>query len=498
MIPSAETLPRPAPAPDSADPAGARPRRRVPLWWGWAGALFAVYAVLSVRRHALLRSHGYDLGIFEQAVRAYAHFEAPAVPLLGDGFNLLGDHFHPILAVLGPFYRVWPSPLCLLTAQAALLAVAVVPLARWAHRVLGAGAAHVVAFGYGGSWAIAQTVAFDFHEVVFAVPLLACALEALGRERWGRAVAWAAPLVLVKEDLGMTLAAVGAYVALRGPRRLGLITAAAGVAASVLTVKVLLPAVNPAGRNAHWDRVSGAAEAGGARDGLVSTLAHLPFDALTPQVKPILLILVFAPTAMVALRSPLAWIAVPTLGWRLLSHHPFHWNPDFHYGAVLMPVVFAALVDALARWRGVDHPLARRHVRATLATVVAVTVVTLPSFSFGLLAKSGTWRTPPHVEAARDLLAKIPDGASVAASNRLVPQLTSRCEVVLFPGYPEPGTHAEWIVHDRVPADDWPKPEGHWPQSLDEQLRALADAQRSGAYDVVAARDGITLLRRRS
>ncbi|MDG4860583.1 DUF2079 domain-containing protein [Streptomyces sp. T-3] len=496
MIPSADTLPRPTPTPDAAQPARARPRRRVPLWWGWAVALFAVYTVLSVRRHALLRSHGYDLGIFEQAVRAYSRFEAPVVPLLGDGFNLLGDHFHPVLALLGPLYRVWPSPLCLLTAQAALLAVAVVPLARWAHRVLGAGGAHVVAFGYGGSWAIAQTVAFDFHEVVFAVPLLAFALEALGRERWWRAVAWAAPLVLVKEDLGMTLAAVGAYIAMKGPRRLGLITAAVGAAASVLTVKVLLPAVNPAGRNAHWDRVSGAAGASGERDGLVSTLAHLPFDVLSPQVKPILLILVFAPTAMVALRSPLVWIAVPTLGWRLLSHHPFHWNPDFHYGAVLMPVVFAAFVDSLGRWRGVDHPLARRHVRATLATVVAVTLITLPSFSFGLLAKSATWRTPAHVEAARGLLARIPDGATVAASNRLVPQLASRCTVVLFPGYPEPGTHTEWIIHDRVPADDWPKPEGHWPQPLDEQLRALADAERS--YDVVAARDGITLLRRRA
>ncbi|WP_254076662.1 DUF2079 domain-containing protein [Streptomyces pacificus] len=111
----------------------------------------------------------------------------------GDGFHLLGDHFHPLVAVLAPLYGLWPSPLCLLVAQSALLAVAVVPLARWAVRALGRRAAHVVAFGYGVSWGIASAAAFDFREVALAVPLLAFALAALGRRRWGRAVAWAAP-----------------------------------------------------------------------------------------------------------------------------------------------------------------------------------------------------------------------------------------------------------------------------------------------------------------
>ncbi|MFC7309572.1 DUF2079 domain-containing protein [Streptomyces monticola] len=495
MKPWADLLPRPAATATPVGPPapGARPRPAM-LWWGWALALFAGYVTLSFRRHALLRTHGYDLGIFEQAVRAYARFEAPLVPLKGPGFNLLGDHFHPILVELVPLYWLWPSPLSLLAAQAALLALAVVPLARWAYRSTGRAAAHAVAFGYGASWGIAQTVAFDFHEVAFAVPLLALGLEALGRRRWRAAVAWTAPLLLVKEDLGMTLAAVGAYVALKGPRRLGLCTVAAGMAGSVLQLKVLLPLANSGGRYDHWERMSGATAP--VRDGLLSTLVHLPLDLLTPQGKPVLLILVLAPTAMLALRSPLVWLALPTLGWRLASGNSLFWLPDFHYGAVLVPIVFAAFVDALSRWRGVDHPMARRHIRATLATVVAVTALTVPSFSFGLLLRSATWQTPAHVTAARQVLALIPDGATVAASNRLAPQLTSRCEVVLFPGHPEPGTDSDWIVHDRYAADDWPKPTAHWPHPIDEQLKALAAARRS--YDVVAERDGITLLHRRT
>ncbi|MFJ8664892.1 DUF2079 domain-containing protein [Streptomyces sp. NPDC093600] len=472
------------------------------LPWAWAAGLCVLYATVAVRRHLLLRTTGYDLGIFEQAVRAYAELRAPVVPLRGEGFNLLGDHFHPLLAVLAPLYRLWPSPLCLLVAQAALLALAVVPLARWAGRALGRRAAHVVAAGYGLSWGIASAAAFDFHEVALAVPLLAFSLEALGRRRWGPAVAWAAPLLLVKEDLGLTFAAIGVYIAIKGPRRLGVATAVAGLLGSLVEIALLLPAFNPGGGYAHGGNLS---------DGygsLLSTLAHAPLDALRPDIKAMTLVLVFAPSALLALRSPLSLIAVPTLAWRMLSENGFHWGTAFHYSAVLMPVVLAGLIDALTVWRRADHPLAARHIRASLATVLAVTAVMIPSFPLAQLAQRATWRTTPHIEAARTLLARIPDGATVAASNRLVPQLTSRCTVVVFPTFPVdsklyrydrkhlPAPTAEWILHDARAPEAWPYKTGHWPYPIEQQLAELAAAREEHGYELVAARDGLTLLRR--
>ncbi|MCK8681586.1 DUF2079 domain-containing protein [Streptomyces lichenis] len=470
--------------------------------WAWAAALGALYATVAVRRHLLLRTTGYDLGIFEQAVRAYAELRAPVVPLRGEGFNLLGDHFHPLVAALAPLYRLWPSPLCLLVAQSALLALAVVPLARWAGRALGPGAAHTVAAGYGLSWGISSAAAFDFHEVALAVPLLAFALEALGRRRWRAAAAWAAPLLLVKEDLGLTLAAVGGYIAWKGPRRLGLLTAAAGVLGSAVEIAVLLPAFHPAGGYAHGGNLDE-----GAYGSLLSALAHAPLDLLRPDTKATTLVMVFAPSALLALRSPLALIAVPTLAWRLLSDNGFHWGTAFHYSAVLMPVVFAGLIDALTTMRRDKHSAATRNLRAPLATVLAVTAVLLPPFPLAQLAQRATWRTTPHIEAARELLARIPDGASVAASNRLVPQLTSRCTVVVFPAFPVEGRlyeyrpgrlprpSAEWIAFDRRAPEAWPYRTGHWPYPIERQEAELAAARKRYGYREVATRDGITLLR---
>ncbi|GAA3391491.1 DUF2079 domain-containing protein [Streptomyces roseoviridis] len=480
--------------PDPPAPAYTPLVRHLP--WAWAAALCLLYATVAVRRHLLLRTTGYDLGIFEQAVRAYAELRAPVVPLRGEGFNLLGDHFHPLLAVLAPLYRLATSPLTLLVAQSALLALAAVPLVRWALRAVGRRGAHAVAAGYGLSWGIASAAAFDFHEVALAVPLLAFSLEALGHRRWRAAVAWAAPLLLVKEDLGLTLAAIGAYVAWKGPRPLGVTTAAAGLLGSLLQIKVLLPALAPTGGYVHGGNLAAT------RESLLSALAHAPLDLLRPETKATMLVLVFAPSALLALRSPLALIALPTLGWRLASENGFHWGTAFHYSAVLMPVVFAGLLDVLGRETN------RRTVRAALATVLAVTAVLVPSFPLAQIAQRATWRTTGHVEAARALLARIPDGATVAASNRLAPQLTSRCTVVLFPTFPvagrlyEPGREdlppptADWIVHDAEAPEAWPYPKGHWPYPLEQQLAELRAAREKHGYAVVAVRDGITLLHR--
>ncbi len=215
--------------------------------WGMAAGFFVLYAVVSVRLHQRLLSGGVDLGIFEQSVRSYAHGHWPVAVIKGPDFNLLGDHFSPAVALLAPFYRVFPSPVTILVAQAALLAVAVVPLVAWAQRAVGRSAAVVVGFGYGLSWGIAQTIGFDFHEVAFAVPLLAFSAAALGEGRYTAAVLWALPLLAVKEDQGATIAVLGALLVWKGQRALGLATAAVGIAGSLLAVLVILPANNPAG-----------------------------------------------------------------------------------------------------------------------------------------------------------------------------------------------------------------------------------------------------------
>ncbi|GAA2150858.1 DUF2079 domain-containing protein [Kitasatospora kazusensis] len=455
------------------------------------GLFFALYTLLSVRRHERMLSAGYDLGIFEQAVRAYAHGRAPIAELKGPGYNLLGDHFHPVLALLAPAYRVFPTPVTLLVAQAALMALACLPLTRWAHRTAGPVAGLVIGCAAGCSWGIVSAVAFDFHEICFAVPLLAFAVEALAGRRWRAAVLWVLPLLLVKEDLGLTVAAVGAYVAWHGRRsrrtwHLGLAVAVLGLAGTLLEMAVLLPLANPHGVFDYWHQLPGAA--GSAPSTGAAVL--LPLRLGWPPVKWLLLAMLAAPTAFVGLRSPLTLLCLPTLCWRLLADNVHYWQPSYHYSAVLMPIIFAGLVEVLGR-----RPELRSAVRLkrTLAGCAAFAVLSTVVYPLHDLVLPSTWRTSAHVRTAHALLDRIPDGVSVASSNRLAPLLVHRTTVSLV--CREDGPYAaappDWVVADRT------DPTVKTPCAAAVTARML-DAYRAAGYLTVAEQDGITVLQRPS
>ncbi|MFF0292894.1 DUF2079 domain-containing protein [Kitasatospora sp. NPDC004614] len=453
------------------------------LPWGLAAGFFAFYAVFCLRRHGLLLTTGYDLGIFEQAVRSYAHFELPVTPLKGNGFNLLGDHFSPILLALVPFYLVWPAAETLLLGQAALLALAVVPISRWAQRELGRAAAVAVALGYGLSWGVGSTIGFDFHEVAFAAPLLAFSVVALAERRWVAAVAWAAPLCLVKEDLGLTVAVIGGYVAWRGPRRLGLVTAVSGVLASVVELLVLLPAMSPSHAYNYWDNLESQP---GTEPSLVERLLSIPGHLVTATVEGRLLFFLLIPTLLLALRSPLFLVAVPTLGWRLLSKNPMYWGTQYHYSVVLMPIVFVAFVDVLIRLRAAKPHWGRWATVPFLAGSVVVTGVLFPFFPMAQATDAGFYRDSAHVRTVQSVLADIPSGARVAAGNRLVPQLTGRCTVFEF-GWPKDWRTADWVVLDTR------NPMG-WPLNGAQEAAEIAKLRTEGFW-TVREEEGVLLLR---
>ncbi|MFD7411871.1 DUF2079 domain-containing protein [Kitasatospora purpeofusca] len=481
-------------------------RRPRPLSWGLAALFAALYACVAVNRHRRMLTQSYDLGIFEQAVRAYAHGEAPVVLLKGPGYQLLGDHFHPLLVTLAPLYRLFPSAVTLLLAQAVLMALAVVPLARWAFEVGGPRLAVLVGGLTGVSWGIVEAVADDFHEIAFAVPLLAFAATALGRGRPVAAVLWALPLVLVKEDLGLTVAVVGALVLVRaekgsGTRALGFGVALFGLAATALTVLVVLPSFNPDGGFDYWGQM-GTREAAGAPWELAGRLVW-------PPLKWLLLGLAAATAGFLGLRSPLVLLCLPTLGWRLAADNSHYWGVSYHYSAVLMPLLLAALVDAVRRtgaFAGPGRVLARgreagpdrtavRRARRALAVAGLVALVTLPVYPLHELLAPGAWGSSPRLERARSMLARIPDGATVAASNRLAAQLAGRTTVGLVCREPSPSLlepplvgapplaavrgGPEWVVVDLA------DPSVKAPCAIADTLRMLDRYERLGYRRVV-------------
>ncbi|MCW2885879.1 MAG: hypothetical protein JWL58_2741 [Streptosporangiaceae bacterium] len=460
-------------------PRAAWPRRLVYLT---ALPFFGLYSLYSLLRHAQLGTAGFDLGIFDQAIRAYAGFHAPVVPLKGPGFNLLGDHFHPALIVLVPLYWLWADARMLLVAQAALMAVSVVPIARLAIGRLGVRAGLAIAVAYGLSWGIQGALGFDFHEVALAVPLIAYAMAALAEERWRAAALWTLPLLLVKEDMGLTVAAVGGYLLLRRQWRLGGALVIVGAAALALILLVVIPHFSPSGEYRYWGSVGQRGD-----QGLLGQLLSLPGSFAEHPGKWILLLCLLGMTAFAVLRSPLLIIAAPVVLYRLASNNPLHWSVGFvHYNAILMPIVFVAFLDALGALGRSDHAAVRGYARLSVAVAVVFAVVLLPQFAFWRFTNPDFYRLSPGVTAARNLMRKIPDGATVAAGDYLAPQLTDRCAVVLFP---DPFRRAtDWVIVDTTRLSVVPAPEA--------QQRAALRALPGQGFRLVGDRDGILLFHR--
>ncbi|MGC4894806.1 DUF2079 domain-containing protein [Micromonospora sp. DT31] len=401
-----------------------------------SGIAFLLYELLSVLRHLTGRTTGFDLGIFEQVVRKYAHLDAPVSELKGPGVNILGDHFSPILAALGPIYLLVPGPVTLLTIQAAAFALSVVPITRLAISACGPGLGGILGAAYALSWGIQNAVAFDFHETCLAVVLVAFCLERLYRQEWGAACAYALPLLLVKEDLGLTVAAIGLYILLRGPRKMGALLTLVGVAACGLTMLVLIPNFNGYGENTYLGQAAGA---------VGNPLARF----VMPLQKLETVLMLLAPAAFLALRSPLLLIALPTIAWRFWATNTAYWGTEYHYSAVLMPVVFAAGAAAAPGVHASIRaalPRCSGQFRRTIGTWCVVFAVLLSVNSpIGELFRSAPWR-PVLSSAERKALATIPDQATVAAENSLAPQLTNRTRVYLFPSFPHQQFRPDWVA----------------------------------------------------
>ena len=485
----------------------------------------------------------WDLAIFSELAKAYAHFQTPIVPVKGDGYNLLGDHFHPILILLGPIWRLFPTPLSLLITQDLLLAFSAWPLTRLASRLTNQWVAGGLGLVYVLSWGMQGAVAAQFHEIAFAMPLLAYASVAFVERRWGAVTAWSVPLVLVKEDMGLTVLMIGVAVILtslvpawyrsctvirpggRGADglnaaagnaptdeatrnrhrglRLGVGMIVGGIAAFLFAIQVFLPAFNI---NGVWDY------------GLSSQDQPTSPDALTQKATVVVMLILTS--GVVGVTSPWLLVVLPTLAWRFLGSVEFYWVWDnWHYNATLMPIALGALLDVVARRRAhgsyvADHPVRQvgvdgravmgrsaqaapgasspdesdvdsprrsptafptwltvplRHrfvVATSILTTVATGVLTAPYLplwqatnkNFDPLAAEAKQsdeakRTETHrVAVAHEVIATIPEGATVVTDLSLLAYLVPRAEVS-WAG--TSGPDKEYIVMTPTSANQW-------------------------------------------
>lgn len=456
----------------SPTPENAWPRRILVAVWALSTGLYTATSTMVF--HSYIAT-SIDHAILEQVVARLSRLSAPITEVQGHGVNYFGDHFSPVLAVYAPFYRLVPEPETMFLVQGGVLGFAVVVIMMVATRHLGRLTGSVVTVLFALSFGLLNCTVMSARETPFAVLLLAVA-GACYLERSTRGVVLASlGLLLVKEDLGLTVAAIGFVLATEArSRRAGVALMVTGVSFFVLVMAVIVPAFRgEGGESAYVTSPSAMLDA--ALDGW--------------SLKLLTLILTFGAAGLLCLRSRWVLIALPTLAWRFTGWRDVYWTPLSHYSAPLMPIVFIATVAVLR-----TSPARER--RGVLVIASALTVTTL--------AWAVTMATPVYDsfgsarhEAARQVLKAVPAGAVVASDQYLIGQLAgdrTTYYMAMFEGCPRP----EYVVaHVGNPEPNvW-----GWRLDFDgfEDVGALmsfADAAYAGSHEVVLDNDEYAVIRR--
>jgi uncharacterized membrane protein len=421
-----------------------------------ATAVFAVaFSALAVLRHRAFGSGRFDLGNMTQAVWSTANGDVLSVTdVHGAQISRLGSHFDPILTLLAPLWWLWPNPELLLVVQAGAVAVGALPVFWLARAHLHSERpAAALALAYLLFPPVQWLTASDFHPVALACPLLLFAWWFLDERRMVPFALCAAAAVATKEHVGLTVAAMGVWYAIRyrAPRTGAAVAVAAGSVA-LLAALVVVPHFAPAGMSAFESRYDSPSLDG--RD--LSYLASL-----------------LLPLGLLPLAAPLALLpALPELGLNLLSSTITQTSVKTHYAATAIPALLAATV----------YGVARVGERAGYVVVLAALGGALVLGPLGRVDVDAG----PHDTAARRALAVVPDGAPVSATNALGAHLSERRRIFSFPVLRE----AEWVAVDstRLTYLDSLKPERARP--------ALAALRRDPAWRLVYSEDGVLVFRR--
>lgn len=401
--------------------------------------VFSGYALI---RHERLNSSTYDLGIKAQVIwnTSQGRWFASSVEVT----HYLGDHVQLIFLPLALLYRLWPDVRLLLTLQAVVLAAGVFPLYEITLRRLESRPfALAFSFFYLCYPALGFINRFDFHAVSFSIPLFLLAYWSLEHRRL-----WLTTLLLslalsCREEVGLTVGAFGLYAMLiRRERKWGGLWTLMGIGWSLMALFVVIPAF----RGAASDTLSRYGWLGDSPVAMLHTLLTRPGFVMQHQFVEApfrwqFLLRLLLPLGFLPLLGPAVLaVGLPTLVYNLLSEAPPQSSIYFQYVSPVIPFLFLAAVEGLARLDGrLRSSPARYRWQAALGLIMAVCTLSAlvldNPFAKPIRApyfEVYAWEEALDREAFERVAQHVPPDASLSTMMAYGPHLAHRRQLYLF------------------------------------------------------------------
>ena len=501
-----------------------------------AATIFSVFYIsIHLGRQDAFLTPAEDLGTMDQAIWSIAHGLLPHQTICNivsdtncyslNGISRFSIHFEPILFPIALLYLLVSGPKTLLILQTLVVASGAFP-AFWLARLRlrNEFAAVGIACLYLLYPAQQQAEIFDFHAVTLTAALLLFTLYFMYTRRTLWLFVFAILSMACKEEIPLTIAFFGLWMMLFQQRvRVGLALALLAVAWVGMTLLVYHFA-SPTG---HPLLASRYAYLGSGPLSILKNVALHPLSLIRQHVlehehRQYLRILL-APAGYLPALAPWALVlAVPELAINLLSSDRNQYIGVFQYNAAIVPILIFSTIEAIVLITWFAQWLMRRWQERQAHSAQAAQAQTEGQAEQKTAPRSGImrWAQPamlfllicftlfmvlredvtygampfsrafgwPHV-MAHDRLAQrfidlIPATASVSAQSSIVPHISERASIYLFP-YGD--NVADYIFLD-ITSFTYPYEPPHFTQ---EVKRVLLD----GSYGVVVAQDGYLLLK---
>ncbi len=512
------------------------------LAWALVLLLVVVDSILvcqhSIARYQTYHADAFDLGNMNQAVWNTLHghpfrFTNRGLDWFGPPTRL-GIHVEPILLLIAPFYLIHDGPETLIVVQNVALALGAIPLFLLSLRRLPGLPLLGVAFAASYLFApeFLGAALWDFHSVALATPLLILAIWALDAGRYRTFVIAAILATLTKEDVALSLALLGVLIIVWRRRPvLGLAVTLLSITYAAFCFGFVLPHFNGgmSGGNNFWYRYSWLGGSAGAALKNILRNPLLPLSILDADRFGYLAMLLRTGGGL-GIFMPALWLcALPELAVNILSAHVEQYSGFFQYNAVILAYVMPAAVYGVAallvaRQRVERGEPSLRPARVTETTLRARAVALaqllvwgwrrllerIPVPSRGIaplvivwLLVTGWWNLTttaggmigsfwhagdnpiPHQTEVSALLDKVPQSATVAATDSLNPRLSSRYTIYLLP---DPQSYlADYVAVDIPDAIS---------VSRADDERMVGIMLQSGHYKIVGRAGDVMLLQR--
>jgi len=390
------------------------------------------YTVLSFVRHDNYQSFGYDLGINDQVVWRYAHFQNPVTTI--DPYpnkTKFAEHVELIYPLLAPSYWIWDSRKMLLFLEPLFFCasgIAVYLLAR--KKKLNQFVSLALLVSYLGFYGVQNALWDDVHSASFAAAFLMWFIYFLETKKQKLSILFFFLAITAKENIGLlTFLISGAYWIRQRATRLPIFFMAVSIAYVAFIFYVFFP---------HIMHMKYLYQNSG---GIFSNITHLSSFIDTDEKRQVILYSLLS-FGFLPLLSP--WFLIPAIGdlfiyFVVASQLPGAQGFYGQYRITLTPLLMWATIISIGKFKRLNKWYIAVYLIA--CTMFVQYALHLP---LSYLTKQSFWQQPAAVKDINTLRSKyIKPTNSIVAQNNIVSHLSHRDKIyTLYPEKKSFATHS--------------------------------------------------------